>query len=204
MPDTKAMARAERTDIADFLSTLTADEWDAKTLCREWRVRDVVAHMFSYEDLGPLGLARRLAKGQAANAIGVAELRDHSPEELVTIVRTHVNPRGLTSGFGGRIALTDGTIHHQDIRRPLGRPREIPHERLRVVLDFARGAPTIKAKTRIQGLALRATDVDWRSGEGLAVEGPGESLLMAMAGRAGITDELTGPGVATLAARIRA
>jgi len=34
------------------------------------------------------------------------------------------------------------------------------------------------------------------------VTGPGESLLMALAGRRGITDELSGPGRTELARRI--
>jgi uncharacterized protein (TIGR03083 family) len=202
-PDTKAMARAERADIADFLATLTPEQWDGPTLCSEWTVRDVVAHMFSYEDLSPFALVRRLAKGAGgANAVGVAELRDRNPEELIALVRGHLEPSGLTAGFGGRIALTDGTIHHQDIRRPLGLTREIPADRLRVVLDFAKGAPTIKAKPRVQGLTLQATDLDWTTGEGPLVEGPAESLLMAIAGRSGVTAELSGPGVETLARRI--
>lgn len=148
---------------------------------------------------------RRLAKGAvAANAVGVAEARDHSPGELLARARAHQAPRGLTAAFGGRIALVDTTIHHQDIRRPLGRPRTIPPERLRVVLDFARGAPPLQARPRIRGLTLQATDLDWRTGNGPLVEGPAEALLMALAGRTGITAELTGPGVATLAARIAA
>jgi hypothetical protein len=34
------------------------------------------------------------------------------------------------------------------------------------------------------------------------VQGPGEALLMAIAGRRGVVGELGGPGQATLAARI--
>lgn len=199
------MARAERSEIADFLTTLGPEEWDAPTLCSGWRVRDVVAHMVSYEDLGPAALARRLVKGgAAANAVGVAESRDRSPDELVARLRAHLDPRGLTAAFGARIALLDGMVHHQDIRRPLGRPREIPPDRLRVALAFARIAPPLKAGPRIRGLTLLATDLDWRTGEGPLVEGPGEAVLMAMAGRVGVTDELSGPGAPTLAARITA
>jgi uncharacterized protein (TIGR03083 family) len=197
------MARAERSELADFLATLTPDEWDAPTLCSRWLVRDVVAHMFSYDELTPLALVGRLATGSGrANAAGVAAYRDRSPDELLALVKDHLDPRGLTAGFGCRIALTDGTIHHQDIRRPLGRPRDIPADRLAVALDYARTAPPIKAKARIRGLTLRATDMDWRCGSGPVVEGPAESLLMAMAGRTGIIDELAGPGLPTLAARI--
>lgn len=197
------MARAERSDLAEFLATLTPGQWDAPTLCSGWRVRDVVAHMFSYEDLGPLAFVRRLAAGLGkANELGVAASRDRGPDELLTLVRDHLVPRGFTRAFGCRIALTDATIHHQDIRRPLGVAREIPPERLRAVLDFARIAPPIKAAKRITGLTLVATDLGWRTGTGPRVEGPGEAVLMAMAGRRGITDELAGPGASQLAERI--
>jgi len=205
-PDFMAMATAERAEIADLLGSLCPEQWEAPTLCEHWRVRDVVAHMISFEDLGLWGTVGRMVRGRfvsgGPNAIGVAEYADRSPDELVALVKDHLRPRGLTAGFGGRIALTDGTIHHQDIRRPLGLPRQIPPERLAVVLDFARTAPTISAAKRIKGLTLSATDLDWRTGSGPLVEGPGEPLLMALAGRRGVTGELSGDGVAVLADRI--
>ena len=52
-----------------------------------------------------------------------------------------------------------------------------------VVLDFARTAPTLSAAKRIKGLTLSATDLDWRTGSGPLIEGPGEALVMALAGR---------------------
>src|SRR4051794_15944440 len=136
------------------------------------------------------------------NARGVAAYAGRTPDDLITLARNNLQPRGLTARFGGRIALTDGTIHHQDIRRPLGLPRQIPAERLAVVLEFAKTAPTIGAKKRIRGLRLTATDLDWTTGKGPEVTGPGEALLMALAGRRGITGELSGSGVPELARRI--
>jgi uncharacterized protein (TIGR03083 family) len=204
--DAMSLARAERADLAELLATLTPDQWEAPTLCSRWRVREVVAHMFSYEELGTVGLIGRFLRGGVVpgrvNQVGVDAYADRGPDELLALVRAHLEPRGLTAGFGGRIALTDGTIHHQDIRRPLGLPREIPAERLSCVLDFARAAPTISAKPRIKGLTLTATDLDWSTGAGPVVEGPAESLLMALAGRRGVVGELSGPGQPVLAERI--
>lgn len=206
--DTMRFAREERAELAEFLDTLTPAQWDAPSLCAGWRVRDVVAHMYSYEELSPVGLVGRFIKGgilpDRVNAVGVAAYADRSPDQLLALVKNHQQPRGLTAGFGGKIALTDGTIHHQDIRRPLGRPRDIPAERMIVVLDFARTAPTIGASKRIRGLTLVATDLDWAAGSGPVVEGPAESLLMAIAGRSGSAGELTGPGQVTIADRIGA
>ena len=204
-PDTLRLARDERADLADFLDTLTSEPWDGPTLCARWRVRDVVAHVISYEELSKVGLVGRVLRGGLAgdrvNAVGVRDYADRSPAQLVALLRDHLNPRGLTAGFGGRIALTDGLIHHQDIRRALDRPRTIPAERLRVALDFGRTAPTIHARSRIRGLRLVATDLDWSTGDGPLVEGPAEPLLMAIAGRP-TTDELAGPGLPTLVSRI--
>ncbi|MHA6785547.1 maleylpyruvate isomerase family mycothiol-dependent enzyme [Pseudonocardia saturnea] len=203
-----SLARDERADLADFLATLSPDQWEAPSLCARWRVRDVVAHMFSYEELSPIGLVGRFITGgvlpDRVNAVGVAAYADRSPDELLALVRNNQQPRGLTAGFGGKIALTDGVIHHQDIRRPLGLPRTIPAERMRTVLDFARTAPTIGASKRVRGLTLTATDLDWTAGRGPVVEGPAESLLMAIAGRRGVAEELSGPGRQLIADRIGA
>ncbi|GEL26058.1 hypothetical protein PSU4_50120 [Pseudonocardia sulfidoxydans NBRC 16205] len=204
--DVMAMATAERAELADLLASLTPEQWDGPTLCDDWSVRDVVAHMFSYDALTPLGTVGRIVKGRLApggpNALGIAAYADRTPDQLVTLVEEHLRPRGLTAGFGGRIALCDGTIHHQDIRRPLGLSRHIPDDRMLVTLEFAKTAPLIHSKKRIKGLRLVATDLDWRTGDGPVVRGPAESLLMALAGRRGVTDELSGPGLPMLVERI--
>jgi uncharacterized protein (TIGR03083 family) len=204
--DAASLARDERADLADFLAALTAEQWEAPSLCDGWRVRDVVAHVFSYEDLGIPGLLRRFLAGglnpDRINAAGIAETATRTPDDLLQRARDYLEPSGLTAMFGGRIALTDALIHHQDIRRALGLMREIPAERLRCALDFAPTAPPLRARKRVRGLELVATDIGWRSGKGPEVAGPAEAILMAIAGRRPALDQLTGPGQPTLAARL--
>ena len=199
-----SMARAERADLAAFLATLTPQDWEAPSLCSKWSVKDVVAHVISYEELSTLGLLRRFAKGWIvrANQVGVDEYSALSPQQLLEFLRDHLEPRGLTAGFGGMIALVDGTVHHQDIRRSLHRPRTIPADRLKRVLGLVPGNPRLGAGRRIRGLRLRATDVDWAHGHGPEVAGPGEALLMAMSGRPAALADLDGPGLPTLAQRL--
>jgi uncharacterized protein (TIGR03083 family) len=202
-----AMAHAERADLADFLATLTPRDWQAPSLCSKWSVKDVVAHVISYEELGAVGLVKRFANGwivlpDRVNQVGVDELAALSPQQLLEFLRNHLQPRGLTAGFGGMIALVDGTIHHQDIRRCLGRPRSVPADRLERVLGLVPGNPRLGAGRRIRGLRLRATDIDWARGGGPEVTGPGEALLMAMSGRPAALADLSGPGVGTLAKRL--
>lgn len=198
------MARAERADLAEFLATLAPRDWETPSLCTKWTVKDVVAHVISYEELGAAGLLKRFAKGWVvrANQVGVDEFSALRPEQLLQFLRSHLEPRGLTAGFGGMIALVDGTVHHQDIRRSLGRPRTVPPDRLQRVLGLVPGNPRLGAGRRIRGLRLHATDVDWTHGRGPEVSGAGEALLMAMTGRPAALAELGGPGRDTLARRL--
>jgi uncharacterized protein (TIGR03083 family) len=200
------LARDERIEFADFLAGLTPEQWDAPTLCTGWRVRDVAAHVVSFEGMTPRELTARFLKGRLQmdriNGLGVGDLADRSPEQLIALLRDNAEPRGMGAGFGGRVALTDNMIHQQDIRRPLGLARTIPVERLCAALDFVRYSPTIRGAWRVRGVRLIATDVDWSHGKGPEVRGPGEALLMAMAGRPDALRDLDGPGAGTLAARL--
>jgi len=204
--DVTALAAAERADLAVLLRSLTPQQWQTPSLCAGWSVRDVVTHMLSYEELNPTGFARRYARGRLrlyrANTIGLDDYAGHGPQQLLDLLDRSIRPRGFTTAFGGRIALTDGMIHQQDIRRPLGILREIPAERLVPALNFARIAPPLGARWRIRGLRLAATDFDWAAGRGPEVRGPGEALLLCIAGRRGVAEELEGPGQAILRARI--
>jgi len=164
------MARAERAEMADFLESLRPDQWDEPSLCRGWRIRDVAAHVISYEEHGAADLVRRLAKARLRpdrlNEVALAEYEHHEPRELVEFLRTHLTPRGATALLGGRVGLVDALIHHQDMRRPLGAPRSIPVERLRAALPFAVTAPPLRGFWRARGVRLVATDLDWSHGRG--------------------------------------
>jgi uncharacterized protein (TIGR03083 family) len=93
------MARAERADLADFLATLTPQQWDTPSLCAGWTVKDVAAHMISYEELGTVGLLKRFAKGRIvrANQVGVDEFGALSPQQLLEFLRNHLQPQGLSA-----------------------------------------------------------------------------------------------------------
>ena len=202
---TLGLARDERLEFADFLAGLTPEQWDAPTLCEGWSVRDVAAHCVSFEQMSGGAVAARFLRGRLQtdriNALGIADLAGRSTDDLVALMRDNAEPHGFGGGFGGRVALTDNMIHHQDIRRTLGIPRAITTERLHTAMDFARYASTIRGAWQARGVRLVATDLDWSHGRGPEVHGTGEALLMAMAGRSDALRDLEGPGTATLAAR---
>jgi uncharacterized protein (TIGR03083 family) len=98
-----AMAYDERREFARFVDELTPHQWDHPTLCEGWRVRDVVAHAFGYDELSHTQLLGRLLRGRFSvkriNALGVATSAWRTPEELRAVVHAHLQPRGVTTGF---------------------------------------------------------------------------------------------------------
>ena len=52
-----AMVCEERTSLANFVAGLSDQQWEAPSLPALWRVRDVVAHVLSYDDLSKPGWA---------------------------------------------------------------------------------------------------------------------------------------------------
>jgi uncharacterized protein (TIGR03083 family) len=204
--DLSGLATAERRDLADYLDTLSEEQWEQPSLCPGWAVRDVVGHLPSYDELGWPAVLALFARSRFSlarcNQVGVERSRRLSTEQLVARLRAHAVPRGITAIFGSAIALTDGVIHHQDIRRALGHPRTVPEERLVAALNFAPRARALPAPAIGRDLRLVATDVDWAHGTGPEVEGPGEALLIALAGRRQGLAALDGPGLAELAERV--
>lgn len=200
------MAREERADLADFLESSRPEDWEKRSLCTSWRIRDVVAHVVSYEEHGKKDRLRRLVRARMRphklNDVALTEYSKLEPRQLIDYLREHLEPHGSTARFGGGVGLVDALIHHQDIRRPLGQPRSIPRERLRYALKFAVTAPPLRGFWKARGVRLVATDLDWARGRGPEARGEAETVLMAMVGRAGVARELTGPGAAVLSHRL--
>ena len=204
--DVMAMVREERTEMADLMASLRPEQWDRPSLCRGWRIRDVAAHVVSYEEHGVADLGKRLVRARfrpgRINEVALAEYAGLDPQELAAFVRDHLTPRGATALFGGRVGLVDALVHHQDMRRPLGLPRHVPAERLLCALPFAVTAPPLRGFWHARGVRLVATDLEWSRGTGPEARGPAEAVLMVLAGRPGVARELTGPGASVLEERL--
>ncbi|NKY89491.1 maleylpyruvate isomerase family mycothiol-dependent enzyme [Nocardia veterana] len=193
------MLDEERADLIALLRDLSEEEWEAPSLCAGWRVRDVVGHLL-YDEISLPGYARfalrhRLNTDRVNNRL-VDRVRNLTTAEL--LARFENSGQRIT-GAWPRLGLADILVHHQDIRRPLGRPREIPADRLIAVLRHP--DPFAAPRKYTRGLRFVATDVEWSAGSGPEVRGPGEALALAVVGRAVVLDELTGAGVATLRRR---
>lgn len=204
--DLIGLAKQERSELLALLRELDEQQWATESLCSGWTVRDVAVHVVSYDELSKRELVSAFLRGgvrvDSVNDVALRRYAHLDHDGVIDLVAKCQQPRGLTATFGGGIALCDGSIHHQDIRRALGLPRTIDQQQLRSVLEFAQTAPTLPVKKNSRGLRLVATDIDWTSGSGPEVAGPAEAILLATAGRSQALADLSGEGLATLSERL--
>jgi len=195
----------ERKALAADLDGLAGAKWDTPSLCDGWTVRDVVAHMTAATKLnGPKFFGKLIGSGFSFEKVqdkGIAAERGASPTETLARFKAQIDSTGRPPGPVETI-FGETLVHAEDVRRPLGIKHDYPTDALVTVANFFKGSNLIiGTKKRIGGLALEATDADWRTGEGPAVQGPMLDLVMAMTGRKPALDGLTGEGVAILQSR---
>ncbi|MEU7877781.1 maleylpyruvate isomerase family mycothiol-dependent enzyme [Microbispora bryophytorum] len=187
--DIRQQIAAERRDLADLLSELPPHAWDAPSLCAGWRVREVVAHMtMPYRHSGPhvlAGLVR--ARGnfdRLADRLARRDAAALGPRELTACLRGNAEHPWRPPGGGYAGALSHDVIHGMDITVALGIDRRVPGDRLGVLLGNA-----LSPRSRryfgvdLDGVELRADDVDWSLGTGAPLSGAAQDLVLVLCGR---------------------
>ena len=207
------LTRTQREGFIRTLEELTRDQWLAPSLCSEWRVVDVAAHLAWAPVLAAAAGAAAMARHGfsmnrmiARSAIGWSERgRSAILDQLRDNARTGARPIGMPPVA----ALADAVVHGLDVRRPLGLPGEVPTESLAPLAAFALGTPWPlnavvggSARRRVAGVRLVATDADWTHGSGPEVRARAEDLVLLLHGRRPRPDDLSGPGAATVLARL--
>jgi len=178
--------REERRAIRALLPTLTPEQWAAQSLCKEWTVRDVLAHLVAWDDLIiyrtrgehraaaarffalyllSLGSMRRLNRRLDTT------LRDLSIEELIRRfgAEDDTDMKWLFDGSNPGAHYAEYVLHHEDIRRPLGLPSTRPADRIEAAIEGTKRLPGV----RLQARRRRA----------LSAAPPSMELLLSLAGR---------------------
>jgi uncharacterized protein (TIGR03083 family) len=205
--ETSDPVRDEMIDLAGRLVGLDGEQWNSPSLCSLWRIRDVLAHMTAGAEgafgLGAVsrGVIRHRFNYERWVAADGRARGQQEPEVILESFRRAGHKRESGTGTPPVRALAHVLIHGQDICRPLGMARHLPEAHLRPVADFVTTTFIFRAKRRITGLKLTASDMDWSHGDGPVVTGPLEALVMMMAGRLIALDDLSGEGKAILATR---
>lgn len=197
----KPVATARR-EFADLVESLDVGQQEGPSLCEGWTPHLVLAHVTTFVEV-PLpkflyNVARAKGNFDVASDRMARELAKHPVDELAAILRAKADKKSPVPGFAPELSLSDVVIHGQDVRRGAGIEGAPGAATVRTVLDFLTGrkqAKNLYDVTRIEGLALRATDIDWQHGDAAGVEpisGPAEALMMAITGRDTLA-ELSGP-----------
>ncbi|WP_256842748.1 maleylpyruvate isomerase family mycothiol-dependent enzyme [Ornithinimicrobium cryptoxanthini] len=202
------MTHGARADLVADLSVLSDDQWRETSLCPQWDVEHVVAHLTAAASVGRVRWIRSIVAAGFRPAVhNDRRLREHlgaSPVETLArfeeVVGSTIAPTGDIAAFLGEVL-----VHGQDIRVPLGIDHEPDLLALTAVAEFFSSRDfAVPSRSTVRGLALRATDGDFESGAGAVVTGPTLALVMTMSGRTAYLDRLDGPGVAILRERLDA
>ena len=179
---------AELSELADLLATLPAVAWDAPSLCPGWRVREVVAHltlpMHASAPVVILGLLRARGRWDVlADRLARFHARQ-TPEQLIAALRAPRMQAWTPPGGGATGALVHAVIHGLDITEALDLDRRPPSARARIVLDGLTEPRSLSHfGVALDGLQLRAEDLEWSYGAGRLVSAPAVDLALILSGR---------------------
>src|SRR5262245_23067455 len=169
--DLRVAVVAERGDQADLLAALRPEQWDAPTLCDGWRVREVIAHttMPFRTSVGRTLVELAKARGNVNRMADRCARRDAArlpAASLLALLRDNISHPWTPPGAGAHGALSHDVIHGLDITVALGLDRQVPRERIAMVLAGMRPRNIAFFGADLAGVQLQATDLDWTHGTG--------------------------------------
>jgi uncharacterized protein (TIGR03083 family) len=203
-----ALVHAERAALAEDLADLDAEQWRHGSLCEEWNVEQVVAHLTAAASLNQrqwlFSMLGARFRPDVHNQRRLLEHCGSTPGETLAqyraVITSTTSPSGHIPAYLGEVV-----VHAQDIRQPLGLVQAPSVDALTPVADFfAQRDFAVASHTRVAELQLRADDGPFAAGTGPLVTGSTVALVMSMAGRVSYLTELDGPGVPTLRSRLQA
>jgi uncharacterized protein (TIGR03083 family) len=203
-----AAIESERLSLADLLDDLEEAEWAVRSLCLDWTVREVLAHLTIPTRTSLVGMVVGMLKARGdfhrmTSRSARARAAAFTPAQLTQQLRETAGSTRRMPGSGPTAPLIDILVHGQDIARPLGRRREMPTELATSALAFVAGDAFFGGPERLAGLTLVATDTGHTLGEGPEeVRGTTDDLLLAATGRPAGLAGLSGAGVARLRSRL--
>jgi uncharacterized protein (TIGR03083 family) len=203
-----ALVHAERAALAQDLAALTPGQWRQGTLCGEWNVEQVVAHLTATASLSQrqwlVSMAGARFRPAVHNQRRLAEHCGRTPAETFdqfrAVLTSTTAPSNHIPAYLGEVL-----VHAQDIRQPLAVRRTPSVDALTPVASFfAQRNFTVPSRNHVAGLRLRADDGPFDTGTGPWLTGSTLALVMSMAGRAPYLAELDGPGMPILRTRLQA
>lgn len=178
--------------LAELLETLTDEQWEAQSMCNEWRVRDVVGHIVwrigeansvmvrqGLKNLGRSGFSFSRIVGNIGTQVGQA-----SNEDLIARLREIAAEKLQGHGRIGFIELTEAVVHAYDITEALKLPIRLSPRSTGAVARIQAESIRGGKQTRIaRQHSLRATDARWLVGQGSPIDATAGEIIMHLFGR---------------------
>ena len=193
-----------RRALVHLLESLSEEEWRQPSLCDDWTVRQVAAHLalqnttWSMMARAVLDLVRHGGMNGAIHAMACrhAEL---PVEVIVGEIRDRIGVWRPLPTITFRETAIDYLVHGQDIAVPLGRSLQMPPALAILAADRVWSRPRMfHARKKLAGYRLAADDAPWAVGQGREICGPISALLLLLTGRPAALPELSGSGAAGL------
>ena len=106
-----------------------------------------------------------------------------STAQLISAIRDNARHPWKPPVGGSAAALGHDVIHGLDITIALGIDRRIPDDRVRILLDAISSRTARFFGADLNGVQLRADDLDWSFGTGTPLIGSAQDLLLVAYGR---------------------
>lgn len=208
--DVWSTVSAERLRLADLLHGLTPQQWSTPSLCGQWSVREVAAHLGAphrpARQVLPAfarDLLRARGSFERANVIGTAREAQAPTEEITAQLRRAARSRFVPPTMPPQSQVAEVLVHGQDIRVPLGVDEPGDPQGWGTALEFLLSRAAVRGFVPAgrPELTWQATDLEHRFGPGAPsglVTGPVAALGMAAVGRSAWLDRLAGPGLPAL------
>ena len=202
----------QRARTAALLEGLTPEQWAHPSLCEDWTVRNVAAHLTMQQQrvrdaLGFMVRHPRMLRSVALNDFilkaGILQAEALSTEQIIAGIRNGIGSRRHNPGLTPLETLTDILVHSQDIAIPLG--VDVPMRPSLCALAASRRWDTrdtwlasVNRRLPWTNCRLSATDTDWSRGQGPEVTGPIGAILLLLTGRTAALEQLAGEGANAL------
>jgi uncharacterized protein (TIGR03083 family) len=187
MTDPQSWVAPTYDGLADLLAAAPSETWEAPSLCENWQVRHVVAHVTMPARFTPERYGAEIAAAGGdfttlSNTVAARDaclpVADHLAQLRSPQLHAWQPPGGGAAG-----ALSHAVIHSLDITVALGRTPVAAAEALLAVLDQLTAANGALFGVDLTGVCLVASDTDWNWGVGEAVRADSGTLVALLSGR---------------------
>jgi uncharacterized protein (TIGR03083 family) len=187
MIDLQSLAADTYRSLAESLSSAPPSAWRTPSLCEDWEVRHVIAHVTMPVRLTPelFGIEMASAGGDFTVLSNSVASRDGElpSATLLDQLRSPALQAWQPPGGGAAGALSHAVIHSLDVTIALASAPAASPKAVRTLLDQLADRDGALFGLDLTGVRLEAADLGWCRGTGRLVEADGGELVALLSGR---------------------